>query len=92
VAVAATLGLPILWPHGLTVALAAIPFLRRGDRAALTPDWQKAADPRRLALSLAVFVGGALLIAAAATEVVKSTLTDASSNLIPYMRRLSRLM
>ena len=87
VAVAATLGLPILWPHGLTVALAAIPFLRRGDRAALTPDWQRAADPRRLALSLAVFVGGALAVAALASGFLKHLIDDVSSNLAPYFPR-----
>jgi len=35
VPVAAAMALPIIWPHGLTVALAAVPFLRLGDRAAL---------------------------------------------------------
>ncbi len=46
VAVAATLGLPIIWPHGLCVLAAAIPFLRRGDRAALQSNWRDAVQLR----------------------------------------------
>ena len=70
VPIAATLGLPIIWPHGLTLALAAIPFLRRGDRAALVPGWNRAASPRMLAVCLGAFVGLALLAALVASEQV----------------------
>ena len=84
VPVAAMLALPIIWPHGLTVALAAIPFLRRGDRAAATPGWERAADPRRLLLCLAVFVGGAALIALIAPDAVRGLMDWASSGLNPY--------
>ena len=49
VPIAATLALPIIWPHGLTVALAAIPFLRRGDRAAAVPGWERAVSLRGFA-------------------------------------------
>ena len=86
VAIAATLGLPIIWPHGLTVALAAIPFLRRGDRAALTPNWQSAADWRRLALSVGVIVGGALALALVVPDRVRGLMDWASSGLNPYNR------
>jgi hypothetical protein len=45
------------------VLLAAIPFLRRGDQAARQPDWRNVVQLRPLALSLAVFIGGALVLA-----------------------------
>jgi glycosyl transferase family 87 len=80
VAVAATLGLPIIWPHGLCVLAAAIPFLRRGDRAALAPDWLSAVQPRRLALLLALFLGGALVLAVVFADQIRQTLEWASSN------------
>jgi hypothetical protein len=80
VAVAATLGLPIIWPHGLCVLAAAIPFLRRGDRAALAPDWLSAVQPRRLALLLALFLGGALVMAVVFADPIRKTLEWASSN------------
>jgi hypothetical protein len=80
VAVAATLGLPIIWPHGLCVLAAAIPFLRRGDRAATAPDWLSAVQPRRLALSLAVFLGGALVLAVVLADPLRQLLEGASSN------------
>jgi Glycosyltransferase family 87 len=83
VPVAATLGLPIIWPHGLTVLLAAIPFLRRGDRAAATPGWERAADPRRLLLCVAIFVGGAALIALLAPDLVRGLMDWASSGVYP---------
>ncbi len=86
VPVAAMLSLPIIWPHGLTVALAAIPFLRRGDRGARTPDWQNAADWHRLALAVALFVGGALLVAIIAPDAVRGLMDWASSGLDPYTR------
>jgi hypothetical protein len=63
VPIAATLALPIVWVHGLTVALAAVPFLLRGDQAAALPGWSSAARLRDLARRVAVVVGGALLIA-----------------------------
>ena len=80
VAVAATLGLPILWPHGLTVLAAAIPFLRRGDRAARLPDWLNAVQPRKLALSLALSLTGALVLALVFAGPLQQTLESASSN------------
>lgn len=86
VPIGATLALPIIWPHGLTVAVAAIPFLRLGDRAALVPGWERAADPIRLALCLAVFVGGALLIALIAPDQVRSLMDYLSSGLYVYDR------
>lgn len=87
VPVAATLALPIIWPHGLTVALAAIPFLRRGDRAALLPDWQHAARLRDYAALLALCVGAALLLAAVAGGPVKDLMDAASNGLQPYLRK-----
>jgi len=86
VAVAATLGLPILWPHGLTVLLAAIPFLRRGDRAAALPGWRDAIQPRRLVVSLAVVLGAAVVAAVVAPEAVRALMDWASSGLHPYNR------
>jgi len=86
VPIAATLALPIIWPHGLTVALAAIPFLRRGDRAAATPGWERAPSPRRLGLLLGLFVGGALAIALIATDAVRGLMDGASTNIRPYDR------
>ena len=83
VPLAATLGLPILWPHGLTVALAAIPFLRVGDQAARVDGWQHAVSPRKLALVCALFLSVALLIALIAPETVRSTVDWASSNFQP---------
>ena len=80
VAVAATLGLPIIWPHGLCVLAAAIPFLRRGDRAAAVPDWLSAVQPRKLALSVAVFVGGALILGLAFAGPISQLMEWASSN------------
>jgi hypothetical protein len=87
VAVAATLALPIIWPHGLTVALAAIPLLRRGDRAALLPDWQTTSRLRDYAVLLAVFVAGALLLAVVAAGPVTELMDAASRGLEPNIRR-----
>ncbi|HYI21777.1 MAG TPA: glycosyltransferase family 87 protein [Candidatus Limnocylindrales bacterium] len=87
VAIAATLALPIIWPHGLTVALAAIPFLRRGDRAALTPGWERAVSLRGFATYAAIFVGGALLIALVAGGQVEQLMNWASTLLYPYENR-----
>jgi hypothetical protein len=87
VPVAATIALPIIWPHGLTVALAAIPFVRRGDRAALLPDWRAAARLREYAVLLAVIAGGALLLAAIAGGPVSELMDGASRDLEPYVRR-----
>lgn len=84
VPVAATLALPIIWPHGLAVALAAIPFVLGGDRAANVPGWQGAAGVRGLALALGVVGGGALLIAVLAPDVVRQMMDAASQNLRPY--------
>jgi hypothetical protein len=79
--VAATLGLPILWPHGLTVLAAAVPFLRRGDRAALRPDWREAVNPRTLAMSLTLFIGGALVLAALFSGPIRDLMNASSTNL-----------
>lgn len=87
VAVAATLGLPIIWPHGLVVLAAAIPFLRRGDRAAARPDWRSAVQPRTLAISLAVFLGAALALAAIMPGPISQAMDWASSGLYPYSLR-----
>jgi hypothetical protein len=81
VAVAATLGLPILWPHGLTVLAAAVPFLRRGDRAALRPNWRAAVDPRKLVMSLLLFIGGALVLAVIFPEPLRDVMNASSTNL-----------
>ena len=82
VPVAATLALPIIWPHGLSVAIAAIPFLRRGDRAAQTPGWERAADLRTLAICMSLIVGGALLLALLPGDLVKTLVEEGSSNII----------
>jgi hypothetical protein len=82
VPVAATLALPIIWPHGLTVAVAAIPFLRRGDRAATHSGWERAADLQRLGVWLALFVGGALALAMVPGDLVKTIVEEASANII----------
>ena len=86
VPIGAMLGLPILWPHGLTVALAAIPFLRRGDRAALQPDWRSAADWRRLAVILAAFLGAAVALAAVFGAPIRQALDFASQGLRTWQR------
>ncbi|MGI8929043.1 MAG: glycosyltransferase family 87 protein [Candidatus Limnocylindrales bacterium] len=87
VAVAATLGLPILWPHGLCLALAAIPFLRLGDQAARIPDWQSAARLRTYAACVGGAVTVALALAALAGGPLRYLLDEASRNLDPYGRR-----
>ena len=87
VAVAATIGLPIIWPHGLCLALAAIPFLRRGDRAALTPGWQDAVRLRDFARYLAILLAAALAIAVVFAGPIQQLLDEASKNLQPYTRR-----
>jgi len=79
---AATLALPIIWPHGLAVAVAAVPFLRRGDQAARQPGWERAADPRTLAIWLAAFVGGALLLALIPGDLVQRIVEEGSANII----------
>jgi hypothetical protein len=87
VGVAATLGLPIIWPHGLVLALAAVPFLSMGDRAAANPGWEMAASLRRYL----GYVGAALGIALAAAAVFSGPLStlfnEASSRIDPYNRR-----
>ncbi len=83
VAVAATLALPIIWPHGLTVTLAAIPFVRRGDRAATMPDWQSAASLRSFALYAGLFIGLALVVAFIAGDGLRQLLDNASRGLFP---------
>jgi hypothetical protein len=87
VGIAATLGLPIIWPHGLVLALAAVPFLSLGDRAAARPGWEMAVSLRRYL----AYVGAALGIALAAAAVLSGPLSalfnEASSRIDPYNRR-----
>ena len=87
VAVAATVGLPIIWPHGLVVALAAVPFLRLGDRAAQIPDWQSAVRLRTYAAWVGGAVTVALALAALAGGPLRYLLDEASRNLDPYRPR-----
>jgi hypothetical protein len=87
VPVAATLALPIVWVHGLTIALAAIPFLRRGDRTALVPEWSEAARLRDLGRMLLLIGGGALLAALVLGGPLSELLGWASAGLEPYARR-----
>ncbi len=87
VAVAATVGLPIIWPHGLVVALAAVPFLRLGDRAAQIPDWQSAVRLRTYAAYIAAAVALALAAAAVLGGPIRYLLDEASRNLDPYRPR-----
>jgi hypothetical protein len=83
VAGAATLGLPIIWPGGLCVLLAAVPFLRRGDRSAALPDWRAAVQPRKLVIALAVFLSLALILAALLPGPIRQLMEWASSGLFP---------
>ena len=87
VPLAATLALPIIWPHGLTVAAAAIPFLRRGDRAAAQPDWRAAISARRYALVLAVCIGSLLVVALLLGGPLEALVSEASRGLDPYSNR-----
>ena len=84
VAVAATLGLPIIWPHGLCVLLAAVPFLRLGDQAARVPDWQSVAKLRTYVAYVGVAVAAALAMAAVLGGPIKNLLDEASRGLDPY--------
>ena len=88
VAVAATLGLPIIWPHGLVLALAAIPFLRLGDQAARMPNWQSAVRLRTYAAYSAAAVAIVLAAAALVGGPIRFLLDEASRNLDPYRFRL----
>ena len=87
VGIAATLGLPIIWPHGLCVALAAVPFLRMGDRAALLPDWQSVVKLRTFVTYVGVAVGIALAAAAILGGPIRTLLDEASRGLDPYRPR-----
>jgi hypothetical protein len=87
VGIAATLGLPIIWPHGLCVALAAVPFLRMGDRAALVPDWESVVKLRNYAKYVGVAVGIALAAAAILGGPIRTLLDEASRGLDPYRPR-----
>jgi hypothetical protein len=87
VPIAATLGLPIIWPHGLCVALAAVPFLTLGDRAALRPDWQSVVKLRTFAAYAAIAVGIALAAAAILGGPIRTVLDEASRGLDPYRPR-----
>jgi len=87
VGVGAMLGLPLIWPHGLSLALAAVPFLRKGDQAARLPDWTSASRLRDFGAMVAAVVGIALLIALLAPGAIEQLMTEASRNLSPYARR-----
>jgi glycosyl transferase family 87 len=87
VALAATIGLPIIWPHGLCVFLAAVPFLRRGDQAAKMPDWQSAVRLRTFAAYVGAAVAGALAAAAVVGGPIRDLLDEASRSLDPYRPR-----
>ncbi len=87
VPIAAAAALPIIWPHGLTVALAAIPFARLGDRGARVAGWQSAVTGRNLVVSVALIVGGALLVAVIVPDAVRGLMDEASRLLYPYQSR-----
>jgi hypothetical protein len=89
VGVAAMLGLPLIWPHGLCVALAAVPFLRLGDRIATAgrADWLAAARLRDFAAITAALVGGALALAVVFAGPIEALMNEASRNISPYLRR-----
>lgn len=87
VPLAATLALPIIWPHGLALALAAVPFLRRGDRAALVPGWTDAARLQGLATHVAAIVGAALLAAMVLTGPLSAVMERASEHIAADERR-----
>jgi hypothetical protein len=87
VALAATLGLPIIWPHGLCLLIAAVPFLRLGDRAARLPDWQSVVRLRTFAAYAAAGVGVALGFAILLGGPVRALIDEATSGLNPYTGR-----
>ena len=83
------LGLPLIWPHGLCVALAAVPFLRLGDRIAQAgrTEWLAAAKLRDFLAIVGAVVGAALALALVFGGPLERLLTEASRNLSPYERR-----
>jgi len=87
VPLAAALALPIVWLHGLAVAAAAVPFLRRGDRATLMPGWRDAARLRDFAAVAAGVLGAALLVALVGAGPLAQLVDEASRNIAPYVRR-----
>jgi hypothetical protein len=87
VGVAATLGLPIIWPHGLVLALAAVPFLSMGDRAAANPGWEMAVSLRRYLGYAGAALGIALAAAAVFSGPLSTLFNEASSRIDPYNRR-----
>ena len=87
VGVAATLGLPIIWPHGLVVALAAVPFLRRGDQAARLPDWQSVVRLRTYVSYVGAFMGAALAAVVVLGGPIHQLMDEASRALDPYRPR-----
>lgn len=87
VPLAAAMALPILWLHGLAVAVAAVPFLRRGDRAALMQGWRDAARLRDLAAVAGAVLCAAVLVALAGAGPVAQLVDEASRNIAPYVRR-----
>jgi hypothetical protein len=88
VPLAATMALPIIWPHGLTIALAAVPFLRRGDRTAAQPGWLDAARLRDFVLVAGVALGVAALVALVAGGPLRDLLDWASERVAAELRRL----
>ena len=87
VAVAATLGLPIIWPHGLCIALAAVPFLRHGERAAQQPGWESVVSVRTYAAYLATGLAVALAAIAVFGGAIRYVIDEASRSLDPYRPR-----
>jgi hypothetical protein len=87
VPVAATMALPIIWVHGLTVALAAVPFLLLGDRAARRPGWRSAVRLRDFAAAVTLVVSLALILALLAPGPISELMMDASRGLDPLGRR-----
>jgi hypothetical protein len=86
VAVAATLALPIVWPHGLALALAAVPFARRGDQAATQPDWMSAARLRNFVVIAGTVLGVALLVALVFAGPLSAVIDRASERIAPHLR------
>jgi hypothetical protein len=88
VAVAAMLGLPLIWPHGLAVALGAVPFLARGDRIAHRgqADWAAGARLRDFLAISGVVVGGALVVGLLIAGPIETLIETASRNLLPYVQ------
>jgi hypothetical protein len=87
VPVAAALGVPIIWPHGLCLLLAAVPFLRLGDRGAQVPAWQSVVSLRRFVAYVGAAVGVAFASAVIFGPAIRQLIDYASSNIDPYSIR-----